>query len=185
VIRLREMLYGTRAVIELTESELIDGRLVRKMSPKRRHQRLELRWTVALQAWAGDRGEALPEWRYEFKAPEHKFTSLQPDVAYLSRKVLEELGPEGAEKPKRAPEIAVEIISAGDRERDLAWKVSAYLAAGTLVIFVVDPPKRTVIAHSRDLVTRFGPGDTVTHAAMPGFGYAIDAMFEGLYLGKR
>jgi Uma2 family endonuclease len=178
------MLYGTRAVIELTESELIDGRLVRKMSPKRRHQTLEKRWIAALDAWAVDGGEALAEWRFEFKAPGFTFSSLQPDVAYLSRAALEELGPAGSEKPKRAPEIAVEIISAGDRERDLAWKVRAYLAAGTLVIFVVDPPKRTVIAHSRDEVTRFGPGETVTHAVLPGFAYAIDAMFEGLYLGK-
>ena len=61
---------------------------------------------------------------------------------------------------------------------------SAYLAAGTRVIFIVDPPKRTVIAHSREAVTRFGPGETVTHAALPGFAYVIDAMFEGLYLGR-
>jgi Uma2 family endonuclease len=183
VIRLREM-YESRSLIEPTESELIDGRLVRKMSPKRRHQSLEKRWALALDTWSAGRGEALAEWRFEFKAPGHKFSSLQPDVAYLSRPALDELGPAGAEKPKRAPEIAVEIISAGDRERDLAWKVSAYLAAGTLVIFVVDPPKGTVVAHSRDEVTRFGPGETVTHAALPGFAYPIDAMFEGLYLGK-
>lgn len=183
MIRLREM-YESRPFIELTESELIDGRLVRKMSPKRRHQSLELRWTLALQAWAGDRGEALPEWRYEFKAPGYKFSTLLPNVAYLSRAVLDELGPAGAEKPKRAPEIVVEILSAGDVQRDLSWKVTAYLAAGTAVIFVVDPPKRTVTVHSREEVTRFGPGETVTHATMAGFAYAIDAMFEGLYLGK-
>jgi Uma2 family endonuclease len=183
VIRLREMYGMPRPWYEPTESELIDGRLVRKMSPKRRHQTLEKRWIGALDAWAGDRGEALAEWRFEFKPPGFTFSSLQPDVAYLSRPALDELGPAGAEKPKRAPEIAVEIISAGDRERDLAWKVGAYLAGGTLVIFVVDPPQRTVIAHSRDAVTRFGPGETVTHDAMPGFGYPINVMFEGLYLG--
>ena len=38
-------------------TELIDGRLVQKMSPKWRHQELELRWTLALRAWAGERGE--------------------------------------------------------------------------------------------------------------------------------
>lgn len=185
MIRLREMLfYGNRAVVEPTESELIDGCLVRKMSPKRRHQTLEKRWAAALDAWTGDGGEALTEWRFEFKAPGFTFSSLQPDVAYLSRAALDELGPAGAEKPKRAPEIAVEIVSAGDRERDLAWKVRAYLAAGTRVIFVVDPPQRSVIAHARDGVSRFGLGETVTHTAMPGFAYAVDVMFEGLYLGK-
>jgi Uma2 family endonuclease len=164
-------------------TELIDGRLVQKMSPKRRHQALELRWTLALRAWGGDSADALSEWRYEFRAPGHSFASLVPDIAYLSKESLEALGPAASEAPPRAPDIAVEILSAGESERRLTWKIGAYLAAGTLVVFVVDPPKRTVIAHSPDGVERFGPGDTVRQATMPGFAYAIDAMFEGLYLG--
>jgi Uma2 family endonuclease len=164
-------------------TELIDGRLVQKMSPKRRHQALEIRWVNALAAWAGDRGEAYHEWRHEFRAPGHAFASLVPDVAYLSRESLDALGAAASEAPPRAPEIAVEILSAGESERHLAWKVGAYLAAGTLVVFVVDPPRRAVVAHSRDGVDRFGPGDTVRHATMPGFAYAVDVMFEDLYLG--
>jgi hypothetical protein len=88
-------------------TELIDGRLVQKMSPKRHHQALEARWMNALNAWA----------------------------------------------------------------------------AGTMVVFVVDPPHRTVVAHTRDGVLRFGPGETVSHPSMPGFAYETDPMFEGLYLG--
>jgi Uma2 family endonuclease len=163
-------------------TELIDGRLVQKMSPKRRHQELEFRWTVALRAWAGDRGEALHEWRHEFRAPGRTFASLVPDVAYLSLEALDELGAAASEKPPRAPEIAVEILSAGECERDLAWKISAYLDAGTRVVFVVDPPRRTVIAHAPNAVERFGPGETVVHAALPGFAFTTDAMFAGLYL---
>jgi Uma2 family endonuclease len=125
----------------------------------------------------------LHEWRYEFRAPGYSLASLVPDIAYLSKESLDALGPEASETPARAPDIAVEILSAGESERRLTWKIGAYLAAGTLVVFVVDPPKRTVIAHSRDGVQRFGPGDLVQHATMPGFAYAIDAMFDGLYLG--
>ena len=168
--------------------ELLDGRLVRKMSPKRRHQTLEVRWALALRAWAGDRGEALPEWRYEFQAPGHDFASLVPDVAYLSREALDELGAAGAELPQRAPEIAVEVISKGDSIRRLARKIDVYLSAGTRVLFVVDPPRRTVVAHSRsedgeNVTLTFGPGETVTHPSVPGFAYAIDSMFDALYLG--
>lgn len=164
-------------------TELIDGRLVRKMSPKRRHQELEFRWTVALRAWAAGRGGAYHEWRHEFRAPGHRFTSLVPDVAYLSAAALEALGPAGAEAPARAPEVAVEILSAGESRPRLSWKVGAYLAAGTMVVFVVDPPRRTVIAHASDGETVFGPGETVRHLSMPGFAFPVDAMFEGLYLG--
>ncbi|HZO93297.1 MAG TPA: Uma2 family endonuclease [Candidatus Baltobacteraceae bacterium] len=163
--------------------ELIDGVLAQKMSPKRRHQTLELRWVLALQAWAKGDGDAQTEWRHEFTAPGHTFASLVPDVAYLSRASLDALGPAAAEQPPRAPDVAVEILSDGESEQRLAWKVDAYLAAGTAVVFVVDPPRRTVIAHDRGGATHFGPGETVRHAALPGFAYAIDAMFEGLYLG--
>ncbi|HEV3087902.1 MAG TPA: Uma2 family endonuclease [Candidatus Elarobacter sp.] len=164
-------------------TELIDGRLVQKMSPKRRHQELELRWTLVLRAWGGARGDALHEWRHEFTAPGRTFASLVPDVAYESHEALDELGPAASEKPPRAPEIAVEILSAGESELHLAWKTAAYLAGGTRVVFVVDPPRRTVIAHAGDGVIRFGPGETVVHDSLPGFAYAIDEMFEGLYLG--
>ena len=164
-------------------TELIDGRLVQKMSPKRRHQELEVRWMLALRAWAGTRGEALHEWRHEFTAPGRTFASLVPDVAYESREALDELGPAASETPPRAPEIAVEILSAGEPERHLAWKTAAYLDAGTRVVFVVDPPNRTVIAHSHEGVVRFGPGDTVTHRALPGFAFTIESMFDGLFLG--
>ena len=142
-----------------------------------------MRWALALHVWGGDSGDALSEWRHEFRAPGHSFASLVPDVAYLSNEALDALGPAASEAPPRAPEVAVEILSAGESERHLAWKIGAYLAAGTRVVFVVDPPKRTVIAHARDGVERFGPGDIVRHAAMPGFAFAVDEMFEGLYLG--
>jgi len=164
-------------------TELIDGRLVQKMSPKRRHQKLEMRWALVLHAWGGESADALPEWRCEFRAPGHSFASLVPDIAFLSTESLEALGPAASEKPPRAPDIAVEILSAGESERHLTWKIGAYLAAGTHVVFVVNPPKRTVIAHARGGVERFGAGDSVRHDTMPGFSYAIDAMFDGLYLG--
>ena len=138
---------------------------------------------LALQAWGGERGEALHEWRHEFTAPGRSFASLVPDVAYEAKEALDELGPAASEKPPRAPDIAVEILSAGENEQRLAWKIAAYLEAGTQVVFVVDPPRRTVIAHSRGGVTRFGPGETVVHEALPGFAYPVDEMFEGLYLG--
>jgi Uma2 family endonuclease len=164
-------------------TEFIDGRLVQKLSGRLRHQTLERRWTLALREWCGDDRGAIHEVRHEFRAPGHSFASLVPDVAYLSTESLDALGPAASEAPPRAPEIAVEILSAGESERHLTWKIGAYLAAGTRVVFVVDPPKRTVVAHALGAVERFGPGDVVVHPSMPGFAYRIDSMFEGLYLG--
>ena len=177
------MLVSDEALDTTPATELIDGRLVRKMSPKRRHQALEKRWVAAFDAWAAGRGEALTEWRHKFTAPGKTFASLVPDVAFAWHATLERLGPAASEAPPQAPEIVVEILSAGESERYLGWKIEAYLAAGTLVVFVVDPPERGVVAHAPGGVVRFGPGETVEHPALPGFAYAVDAMFAGLYLG--
>lgn len=163
--------------------EIVDGRLERKMSPQLRHQVLEKRWVAAFDAWAAGRGEGLTEWRHKFTAPGKSFASLVPDVVYVSYETLERLGPQAAEAPPQAPEVAVEILSPGESQRVLKWKIEAYLGAGARVVFVVDPPRRTVVAHAADGVVYFGPGDTVAHPALPGFAFSVDAMFSGLYLG--
>ncbi len=161
--------------------EIVDGRLERKMSPRLRHQALEKRWVAAFDAWAAGCGEAFTEWRHKFTAPGKSFASLVPDVVYVSYATLQRLG-QAAEAPPQAPELVVEILSRGDSERALAWKVGAFLAAGTRVVFVVDPPRRSVIAHDAGGTARFGPGDTVSHPSLPGFAYAVDVMFAGLNL---
>jgi|SRR5947209_15420445 len=160
-------------------TELVDGRLVQKTGGERAHQALEKRWVAALDAWAGHHGRVLHEWRHQFHAPGHSFASLVPDVAYLPHETLDTLGPDASETPPCAPDIAVEVLSLGDSQDSLGWKIGAYLAAGTSVLFVVDPLKRKVTAHSRNDVKRFGPGETVMHPLVPGFAYAVDSMFEG------
>jgi Uma2 family endonuclease len=162
--------------------ELIDGRLVQKMSPKRRHQWLAKRWADALEAWSGEPGNALTEWRVNFRAPGRRWGSLVPDVAYFSSESLARLTPAEAEEPPIAPDVAVEIVSAGDSPSDLEWKIGAYLAAGTLLVIVVDPPARRVAAHATDSVGVFDHGDTFMHASLPNFSYKLEDMFAGLYL---
>ena len=90
--------------------ELVDGRLVQKLSGKRRHQALEYRWTLALSAWSQERGNAGHEWRHEFTAPGHRFASLVPDVAYLSNEALDALGPAASELPPCSPGRSARIL---------------------------------------------------------------------------
>lgn len=42
-----------------------------------------------------------------------------------------------------APDLAVEVLSPDDRERDVLDKVGEYLSAGTRLVWVIDPEKRS------------------------------------------
>lgn len=44
-----------------------------------------------------------------------------------------------------APDLAVEVLSPDDRERDLFDKVGEYLSAGVRLVWVVDPVKATAV----------------------------------------
>ena len=46
-----------------------------------------------------------------------------------------------------APDLAVEVLSPSDRYSAVSRKVSQYLAAGTLLVWVVDPFNRTVAVY--------------------------------------
>lgn len=67
-----------------------------------------------------------------------------PDVAYVSYGRL----PQGEARKKPVatwvPDLAVEILSKGNSKKEIDRKLSEYLAAGVLLIWVVDPRKRIV-----------------------------------------
>jgi Uma2 family endonuclease len=46
-----------------------------------------------------------------------------------------------------APDLAVEVLSPSDRRGDVLEKVGEYLDAGTRLVWVIDPEKRTAAVH--------------------------------------
>jgi len=124
--------------------ESIRGRYAQKMSPRRRHAILQLRMGALLTQWAGGRGEVGTEWRFYISPAGEAPSSLVPDVAYVSFERLPlDLG-EAREKPEIAPDIAVEILSPGDRLAPLEEKIAIYTANGSMAVIVVDPAAKTV-----------------------------------------
>jgi Uma2 family endonuclease len=62
-----------------------------------------------------------------------------------------------------APDLAVEVVSPGDRASELLAKVQDWLDAGCQIVWVVDPAKRTVAVHRPDAQpARLGPADELT-----------------------
>jgi Uma2 family endonuclease len=69
-----------------------------------------------------------------------------PDVSFVSMSRLPAGGiPEGFFKG--APDLAIEVISPGDRKRDVADKINTWLAHGTRVVWEGDPKTMSVRVH--------------------------------------
>jgi Uma2 family endonuclease len=45
------------------------------------------------------------------------------------------------------PDLAVEVLSPNDRDDEVEEKVRIWLAAGSLLVWIVDPESRTVVVH--------------------------------------
>ncbi len=73
-----------------------------------------------------------------------------PDLAFVRK---DRIPPDGIPKGywPGAPDLAVEVISPSDRYEDVEERVADYLSAGTHVVWVVSPARRTVTVHRPDL----------------------------------
>jgi len=162
------------------ETEWVRGRPLQKVSPQRTHSLLQGALTMQFGRWAVGRGEAGPEWRFRVAPPGEMRRPLVPDVAYVSNERLRPLSDEEIEIPPLAPDVAVEILSPGDRRVDLDEKLDVYLRAGSSLVVVVDPQRRVVELHDRDQVVLLSESAAIEHRALPGFSYPLSELFAVL-----
>lgn len=73
-------------------------------------------------------------------------TVRAPDAAFVAGERLG-TGEVAAGFLEMAPDLAVEVVSPGDSATAVQAKVDDWLAAGTRLVWVVDPETRTVIVH--------------------------------------
>jgi Uma2 family endonuclease len=101
-----------------------------------------------------------------------------PDVAFVSKSRL---------KPGRrkgyfegAPDLAVEVVSPSDRFGDVQEKVHEYLDAGSRLVWVVDPGRRTVTVWRPNRQAReFRANQKVAgEEVLPGFSFRVNDLFE-------
>jgi Uma2 family endonuclease len=69
---------------------------------------------------------------------------LLPDVSFLARGKLTRYQRGGTRIPSIAADVTVEVISKSNPKAEIARKMTEYLAAGTRLMWVVDPKTRTV-----------------------------------------
>ena len=160
------------------ETEWVRGRALQKMSPTYRHSALQTLMVIALHAWAEGKGRVGTEWRFRIAPPGEVVRPLVPDVAYLSYGRLASEEDELAQIPFGSPSVAVEILSPGDRPRDVRDKIATYLRAGTEAVIVVDSKREMICAESVSGRVEFRIGSVFTHAALPEFKLDVNAYFR-------
>ena len=103
-------------------------------------------------------------------------TVRAPDVAFVRRDRLPDPVPRGF--PRLAPDLAVEILSPGDRAGEVLAKVADWLSAGTRLVWVIDPERRLARVYRHDGGETFVTADGRLDGedVLPGFGCSLESI---------
>jgi Uma2 family endonuclease len=158
--------------------ELWDGELIMSPAPSFYHQEVVLRFYRQLYDWVAKRklGKVIAG-PIDMVLSPHRVT--QPDVAFISK---ERLGI--VTKTINGPvDLAAEIISLGNRNRDRIEKRDLYEQYGVREYWLIDPEAQTVeVLHLEggryQLVMRCTPGQTAASRLLAGFEVEVGALFR-------
>jgi Uma2 family endonuclease len=158
-------------------TEWVNGRLLQKMSPRPRHGLIQGRITIAVTAWsnAARRGRVGPEIDFRFQPAGERWRILVPDVAFISYDRLPEDADED-EVPRVPPELAVEVLSPGERFDDIADKIRVYLQCGVNVAIYIDARRRSFDVYRLSGMERLTDGATFSDDALPGLQLDVTEM---------
>lgn len=103
-----------------------------------------------------------------------------PDVAFLSWRHFpgRVLPPEPV--PSLAPDLAVEILSAGNTQREMERKLDDYFKAGVVAVWMIDGASQSATLYeARDRRRELSHTDALTaEAVLPGFSLPLQKLFE-------
>ncbi len=159
--------------------EYLDGKPHPKVSPRDIHAVVQLTLASIIRSQGHARGRTGTEW--DIRLPDRKrFTKFIPDVSFFSFERLRAMTEKQRTFPPCAPDVAVEVLSPGDKRAYLERKIELYLSHGGLIVFDADPSKRTIRVHDRDGASLLREGDRFEHAAVPWLRFKVREAFEDL-----
>ena len=160
--------------------ELVNGWLVSEPPPGMRHGRIMTRLAGLIDAFvrehrvgvvlSGDAGFVL------HRSPD---TVRGPDIAFVRLDRYQALDDERLAMPG-APDLAIEILSPGNRRGEIHAKVADYLEAGTALVWVVDPELEQVFAYRSLFEPQCHSGSESLRAGdlLPGFSLTVADIFR-------
>lgn len=105
-------------------------------------------------------------------------TVRAPDVAFVRAERIPK-NQDGSGFFDGPPDLAVEVLSPGDRTADVLEKVADFLRGGTLEVWVIDPKARTITLYVPDAPPRVLSGSQPLDGsrALPGFAEPAASFF--------
>jgi Uma2 family endonuclease len=157
--------------------ELIDGELFVSPVPLLNHQIVSMNLVRAL-----DRHVVDEQLGMVFSAPTGvrlaEDTLVIPDVCFVSRSRLQQLGAKGVVGP---PDLIVEILSPGTRRRDLGLKRALYRRFKVPEYWIVDPDEQSVtgltLTDDRYEVVPVSEDGMIRSRVLPGLKLPIEQVF--------
>jgi Uma2 family endonuclease len=159
--------------------ELVRGRLVREPPAGYEHGRLGSRLLLRVARHVEERalGETLGS-ETGFILFEDPPTVRAPDVAFVSAGRVPDAGSR-AGFARLAPDLAVEVVSPSNRLSEIQDKALDYLAAGSRLVWVLEPEgKRVVVYRTREDIRILMEGDVLDgEDVLPGFSVPVAELF--------
>jgi len=114
-----------------------------------------------------------------FTIEEDPDTSIGPDLAFVARERLPAPFPSKGYL-RLAPDLVVETVSPNDTRREVNLKIGQWLRAGTRLVWVIDPEKKTLTVHRPGAMPHIlGVEDTlIGEDVLPGFEFPLRKLFR-------
>ena len=158
--------------------EIVDGMLFAEPSPRRAHQEAIGNLFAILHGYvrAHDLGEVYVA---PFDVILDPRTTVVPDLVFVVRDHLDIVAERGVEA---APDLLVEVLSAGTARRDRVRKLNAYARLGVRHYWLVDPEAKTVEAFelvegAYRLAAAVAGDDEFRPGAFPGLAISLPILF--------
>lgn len=155
-------------------TELIRGRLVVREPPGTWHGDIsaKLTYLVADFVYRQRLGMVFGQ-DTGFKIGSEPDTVRAPDVAFVAGERVEAIAERGY--AELAPDVLAEVLSPDDRPAEVLAKVADWLAAGSRLVWVVDPQRREARVYRQDgSLSVVGTDDSLEgEDVLPGFTCAL------------
>jgi Uma2 family endonuclease len=155
--------------------ELIKGELLTMPPIKYEHMRVCANLTIIMgqHVKANRLGVIGAEGGYKLESDPD--TVLAPDVSFIAQDCIS-LSPEGYHSGP--PNLAIEVLSPGDRKGYVERKLALWLGTGTRSVWLVDPRRRTVeVVSSLNERRMLHEDDELVDDTLPGFRVKVSEIF--------